>query len=270
MFRATGSLRGAAVGPTPGRADERLLRVAARALHRAAFARALDGLVLDRPTRPATPSSMAPLLHGELGAHPHVVDLAVDAALRVAAFEQLTHGWTVAALHAFARPRLDEQTVRYLVDVLGLTAQWSAASAWFPELEDVGGRIWWTVGAPHAAQWAQRHDVDRPRLLQTAVELLALLIALPCTLDARPETPAAPTFDPGLLVRNDRAVSRIDALFAKAARSVFPEEAAAYAAKAQDLLVRHAGRPAAAVTAAATVTRARRPLPYRPAELRSA
>jgi hypothetical protein len=59
-------------------------------------------------------------------------------------------------------------------------------------------------------------------------------------------------------------VSRIDALFAKAARSVFPEEAAAYAAKAQDLLVRHAHRPVAAVT------RARRPLPHRPAELRSA
>jgi Protein of unknown function (DUF2786) len=243
--------------PAPTRPDVRLLRAASRALYRAAFSRALDGIVLDRPTLARTQAALAPLLRGELGARPYVVDLAVDAALREAAFDQLTHGWTVTELRDVARPRLDAQALRYLVDVLGATAQWCAASEWFPELEDIGGGIWWTVGEPHARQWAQRHAVQPARMLEIAVDVLGLLIALPGTGDARPETPAAPELRAGHVVQESRVVARIDALYAKAARSVFPEEAAAYAAKAQDLLVRHAG------LSAQLLTPGRRPRPGR-------
>ena len=256
---------GVAVRPDRAQPDLRLLRSAGRALHRAAFSRALDGLVLDRPTPPGAPGTTAPLRRGEFGAHPQLVDLAIDAALREAAFTQLTHGWTVTELRGFARPRVDAQTLRYLVDVLGLTAQWCAASEWFPELDDIGGGIWWTVGEPHVRQWAQRHGVDRTRMLGIAVEVLALLISVPCTLDARPETPDAPDLGAGMTVHEGRLVSRIDALFAKAARSVFPEEAAAYAAKAQDLLVRHSRWTVDLLTAPV-----RRPRPGPPRALRSA
>ena len=265
MFSALGGA--VAVRPARTQPDVRLLRSASRAVHRAAFSRALDGLVLDRPTPPGRPSTTAPLLRGELDAHPHLVDLALDAALREAAFEQLTHGWGVTELRDVARPRIDAPALRYLVDVLGVTAQWCAASEWFPELNDVGATLWWTIGEPHAPQWARRHDVDRSRMIGIAVEVLALLISLPCTIEARPETPAAPDLGAGLLVHGTRLVTRIDALFAKAARSVFPEEAAAYAAKAQDLIVRNA-RWSVDLPA-----RARRPRPVRampPAALRSA
>ena len=249
--------------PAPARRpDLRILRAASRALDRAAFARALDGLVLDRPTSARTPATVAPLLRGELGAHPHVVDLALDAALREAAFVPLTHGWAVDELRDFARPRLDPQALRYLVDVLGATAQWCAAGEWFAELAGIGGDIWWTVGEPHARQWADRHAVRPARMLEIAVDVLALLISLPCTAEPRPETPEAPDLGAGRLVHDGRTVARIDALFAKAARSVFPDEVAAYAAKAQDLLVRYASAAAPGAT--------RRPRPGPLAALRSA
>ncbi len=256
------ALRGGATS-APTQPDVRMLRAATRALHRAALSRALDGIVLDRPTSPRTPAAIAPLLRGELGARPHVTDLALDAALREAAFVPLTHGWAVDELRDFARPRLDAQALRYLVDVLGATAQWCAASEWFAELAGLGAGIWWTVGEPHSRQWAQRHAVRPARLLEIAVDVLALLVSLPCTVEARPETPAAPDLGAGQLVHDPRVVARIDALFAKAARSAFPDEADAYAAKAQDLLVRHSSWSVRLGTA-------RRPRPGPLAALRSA
>ena len=167
----------------------------------------------------------------------------MDHAAREAAHRVLSHGWRAAELLDFARPRVDTPTFDYLADVLGLAAQWSAAAGWLAELDALGRRQWWTSGDPHAAQWALRHRINRLRQLDVAVDVLALLAYVPRTEAAQPGTPAHCGAAAGVLVLESRIVSRIDALFARAAGSSFRPEADACAAKAQELLLRYA-RPA--------------------------
>ncbi|MBE7188975.1 DUF2786 domain-containing protein [Jatrophihabitans endophyticus] len=231
--------------PRPG------LTAALTALETAAFARAADGLIHDRATAPRDPARYAVLLRC-----PRLTaDLALDHAAREAAHRALCHGWQVADLLAFARPRLDDLGFDYLADVLGLAAQWSAAPAWLTELDALGRRQWWTSGDPHATQWAERHGVDRAQLLEAGVDALALLTHLPHTAAALPDTPAASGAAAGVLVRESRVVARIDSLLARAVGTTFRHEAEACAAKAQELLLRYA-RPAepAAPAAPAPIT----------------
>lgn len=222
------------VTPRRGRPRPGLAAVLAT-LADAALGRADDGLILDRGTRPADPNRLTRLL-----ACPQLtVDLAMDHALREAAHLALCHGWRAGDLLGFAQPRVDELTLDYLADVLGLAAQWSAAAGWLAELDTLGRRQWWTSGDPHAAQWSQRHGVGRRRQVDIGVDVLALLSHLPRTVAAQPETPEASGAAPGVLVRESRIAAKIDALFARAVGTPFAHEAEACAVKAQELLLRY-------------------------------
>lgn len=205
-------------------------------MNAAAYARAADGLVLDRATAPADPGRLAPLAP----CSSLTIDLALDHAVREAAHLALCHGWQARDLLAFADSRLDVLTRSYLADVLGLTAQWCAAAGWLTDLERLGHRAWWSAGQAHATQWARRHRLEQTQAVTIAVDVVALLTHLPRTAAAQPETPAASGASAGVLVRELRIVNKIDALFARAVATTFGDEAQACAAKGQELLLRYA------------------------------
>lgn len=209
---------------------------ATRLLRTAALARAVD--------EPDCADRIVPLLHGRFALRPHTVDLAVDAAVRDAAHELLTHGWTPAEMHAFARKRLDALALTYLVDALAGTAQWTVAAPWLAELRELPAVIWWSSAQPQIRQWSARHGCGRVETLRVVVDVLALLAYLPRTDAPQPGMPDPLELPPGAAVEDERVAGRIDALLARAGRTEFDEEAQACAAKAQDLLLRHATAPA--------------------------
>jgi hypothetical protein len=222
----------AAPGPVPGD----LSTDAARRLRAAALARAVGAT--DHADR------LGPLLTGRLARQPQAVDRAVDATVGEAAHDLLTRGWRPAEVVRFAATRLDPAARSFLLDALAGTARWTAGAPWLAELRSVGARVWWSSARPHVTQWAERHGAGRPETLRAAVAALAVLAYVPRT-DARvPGMPEPVATAPGTVVGDEKVAGRVDALLARATGTEFPEEAAACAAKAQDLLLRHAGAPA--------------------------
>jgi hypothetical protein len=208
---------------------------ATRLLRTAALARAVD--------EPDCADRIVPLLHGRFALRPHTVDLAVDAAVREAAHELLTHGWTPAQLHAFAAKRLDPLAVTYLVDALAGTAQWTVAAPWLTQLRELSAAIWWSSAQPHVRQWSARHGRGRAETLRVVVDVLALLAYVPRTDGPQPGMPAPLALPADAVVEDERVAGRIDALLARAGRTEYAAEAQACAARAQDLLLRHATAP---------------------------
>jgi Protein of unknown function (DUF2786) len=208
---------------------------AASLLRTAALARAVD--------EPDCADRIVPLLHGRFALRPHTVDLAVDATVRDAAHELLTHGWTPAEMHAFAAKRLDPVALTFLVDALAGTAKWTVGAPWLAQLRTLSAVIWWSSAEPHVRQWSARHDRGRAETLRVVVDVLALLAYVPRTDAPQPGMPAAVDLPPDAVVDDERLAGRIDALLTRAGRTDFAEEARACAAKAQELLLRYAARP---------------------------
>ena len=250
-----GHSRNRSVGPGGGRAPRTILGVqtdelrpgpkpagsatfveAARLLRTAALARAID--------EPDCADRIVPLLQGRFAVRSHTVDVAADAAIREAAHEVLTHGWRPTEVHTFAARRLDPVALGFLVDALASTAQWTVAPPWLGELNALSARVWWTAGHPHITQWSARHGRRRAETLRVAVDVLAVLSYLPRTDRPQPGMPPRIELAPEARIDDDRIAGRIDALLARATGSDHPGEAAACAAKAQDLMVRYATTPA--------------------------
>ncbi|WP_103350142.1 DUF2786 domain-containing protein [Amycolatopsis sp. CA-128772] len=125
-------------------------------------------------------------------------------------------GWPPEDLRQAASRRVDEFAGSYVLDALA----------------EADGVRWWTGAEPHLAQWAAKHILTPAEAVTAVVEALGLLLTLPVT--AAQPRPAAPH---GV---DDKKLSRVRALLAKAESTSFPEEAEALSAKAQELMTRHA------------------------------
>ena len=203
-------------------------------LHAAALARAVD--------EPDAADRIVPLLTGRFALRPHTVDRAIDAAVRAAAHDLLARGWRPAEVVAFAAKRLDPLAAGYLRDALAGTA--AGAPPWLAELREVAAGAWWSSARPHVEQWSARHERGRPATLRVVVDVLALLAYLPRTDAPLPGMPERPAVPGDTLVEDERLAGRIDALLARSVDTEYAEEAAACAAKAEELLLRHAAVPA--------------------------
>jgi hypothetical protein len=136
-------------------------------------------------------------------------------------------GWLPEDLHEATRRRVDEFARSFVLDAL-------AAHAEEPDrLGEVGARRWWTESEPHLTQWAAKHILTPAEALTSVIEALGFLMTLPNLSSPGTATPARHTVD-------EKKLSRVRALLAKAESSSFPEEAEALSAKAQELMTRHA------------------------------
>jgi len=154
-------------------------------------------------------------------------------------------GWLPEDLHQVIRRRRDGMTAGYLVDQLAVYVQQFAPATvhpvWHDQLEQLEAVAWWSPGKPHLGQWMAKHLLPLSDALVKVVEMLAtlmtlypvgLIAALPGTVRNQKATAHHGV--------NEKMLSRVRALLAKAESSSFPEEAEALSAKAQELMTRHA------------------------------
>jgi Protein of unknown function (DUF2786) len=155
-------------------------------------------------------------------------------------------GWLPEDLHQAARRRLDEFAGSYLLDTLAAYAgQFTAVHpAWREQLDAAGAVRWWTEAEPHLPQWAAKHILTPSEAVAAVIEAFGLLKTLPALTVVLP-APGTPLERPVRHSADEKRVdekklSRVRALLAKAESSSFPEEAEALSAKAQELMTRHA------------------------------
>ena len=154
-------------------------------------------------------------------------------------------GWLPYDLYRTARRREGGAVVAYLVDAIAAEGRQYAASRvherWHDQLLQIDAVLWWEPGRPHLAQWAHKHGADVAGALRTAIEVLALLRSLPVLPRTLP-LPGTAVRGRGVSQRgvDQKVLTRVRALLAKAESTGFAEEAEALSAKAQALMARHA------------------------------
>ncbi|MBE8520945.1 DUF2786 domain-containing protein [Amycolatopsis sp. H6(2020)] len=150
-------------------------------------------------------------------------------------------GWLPEDLHQAARRRLDEFAGSYLLDTLATYAGQFAAvhPDWQAQLDAAGAVRWWTETEPHLPQWAAKHILTPSEAVAAVIDALGLLRILPRLTVVLP-APGTPLERPVRHHVDEKKLSRVRALLAKAESSSFPEEAEALSAKAQELMTRHA------------------------------
>ncbi|MDS0137995.1 MULTISPECIES: DUF2786 domain-containing protein [unclassified Amycolatopsis] len=147
-------------------------------------------------------------------------------------------GWLPEDLRQVARRRLDEFAGSYLLDALAAYAgQFPAVHPdWLAQLDAVR---WWNETEPHLPQWAAKHILTPSEAVAAVIDAVGLLKTLPPVTVVLP-APGTPLPRPARHPVDDKKLSRVRALLAKAESSSFPEEAEALSAKAQELMTRHA------------------------------
>ncbi|MGH3669860.1 MAG: DUF2786 domain-containing protein, partial [Pseudonocardiaceae bacterium] len=183
------------------------------------------------------------IVAGRCGDQPDIVTAALRCAVLPLVSAAWERGWSPEDVHQMGRRRLDAAGVGYLIDAIAEEsrqhAQASVPQRWRDELRQVGAHVWWQPEQGHLQQWAQRHGAGLASTLTTAIEVLAMLLALPVLPRIVPPpgtAPAAATPRPGV---DQKILSRVRALLAKAESTTFPEEAEALSAKAQELMSRY-------------------------------
>lgn len=199
-----------------------------------------------REPRPAEWASCAAQLTAELaGTHRHA--LASGAALATSRIlpQIWNGGWLPADLWEIARRETDELACSLLVDVIAAdTARHAAATVherWAAQLGQLEAEVWWQRDRPHLLQWPERVGIGIEQALHTVIALLSLLHRLPKLPRILPppgtSTAAVSAAAAGV---DQKVLSRVRALLAKAESTQFPQEAEALSAKAQELMHRHA------------------------------
>jgi Protein of unknown function (DUF2786) len=154
-------------------------------------------------------------------------------------------GWLPTDLWEITRRRADAVTTSLLVDTIAAdTAQHAAQTIherWATQVRQLEADVWWLSDRPHLPQWAQRNRLTIEQALLTTITLLAEFMKLPGLPQILPP--------PGTTTRrataaaagvDQKILSRVRALLAKAESTQYSAEAEALSAKAQEMMNRHA------------------------------
>ncbi|MFI7001080.1 DUF2786 domain-containing protein [Nocardia sp. NPDC050175] len=154
------------------------------------------------------------------------------------------NGWLPDDIHQAARRNLDEYAIGLLTDVIAAYMQPFAAASvdetWRAQLDDLDAVAWWSASAPHLGQWAAKQLLTPVEALTTVVQALALLIRLPRLELIRPLPGTAQPSTAAHHHVDEKILSRVRGLLAKAESTSFPEEAETLSAKAQELMTKYA------------------------------
>ncbi|MFG1798171.1 DUF2786 domain-containing protein [Nocardia sp. NPDC049149] len=154
------------------------------------------------------------------------------------------NGWLPWDVHRAAQRHLDEHAIALLTDIIAAYMQPFAAAAvdetWREQLDQLGAVVWWSKSAPHLGQWATKHLFTPAEALTTVVQTLALLIRLPRLELIRPLPGTARPSTASRHHVDEKVLSRVRGLLAKAESTSFVEEAEALSAKAQELMTKYA------------------------------
>lgn len=174
-----------------------------------------------------------------------VMGIAVDSTVRAAVRTAWTRGWTPLDLYERATRTVRQPAVEYLVDVLAADAaghgRGTVHQRWQAQLARIGAEVWWTTGT-HFDQWMARTGHHRADVLSVVIETLTMLHLLPLLEQILPPPgtatgpqSGAPSGPAGV---EEKVLSRVRGLLAKAESTEFGEEAETLSAKAQELMSR--------------------------------
>ncbi len=193
----------------------------------------------------AAPQECAEALVERFGRQLAVLDAAVLAVAEEMIAGAWSGGWSPDDVYQLAVRHRDPAAVSYLVDALAAEARHYPAARvhprWRDQLGEIGAAVWWEPGRPHLVQWVARHGGGLVDGLRCAIQVLALFGSMPVLPRILPLPGTAGSGDatPGRRV-DQKVLTRVRALLAKAESTGFAEEAEALSAKAQELMTRHA------------------------------
>jgi hypothetical protein len=186
----------------------------------------------------------AALSHGDRSFEPAILSAAADLALRQVIGMLWPTGWLPVDLWQVIRRRLHDPAPSLLTDALAAEiAQYAPPTVherWTAQLAELDATLWWDQSRPHLGQWTQRYGADLEAGLYTVVTLLAELMTLPKLPRILPPPGTATRHDKAATGVDQKILSRVRGLLAKAESTEFPDEAEALSAKAQELMNRHA------------------------------
>jgi hypothetical protein len=185
------------------------------------------------------------LADGYFARDPHTVGTAAGMVLARVVSHMWRGGWLPADLWEITRRRADTVIAGLLVDTIAAdTAQHASQmihERWAAQVRQLDADVWWKRDRPHLPQWAQRNQLTVEQALLATITLLAELVKLPRLPQILPPpgttTHRATAAAAGV---DQKILSRVRALLAKAESTRFPAEAEALSAKAQELMNRHA------------------------------
>lgn len=182
-------------------------------------------------------------LVGEFAAYPRDLDLAADTAMADSIREAWEAGWSPSDLYELARRKLEPSAIAYLAEAILLESQRYPVTAlhprWRADLADISSGVASDARTPQMWRWAALNAVDRDAALTVVLRVLALLATLPAL---EPLLPLPGAWKQTVTTAGEidqKALSRVRALLAKAEGTEFPEEAEALSAKAQELMSRY-------------------------------
>ncbi|MGH9186485.1 MAG: DUF2786 domain-containing protein, partial [Acidimicrobiales bacterium] len=171
------------------------------------------------------------------------VDMEIGRVLLMAVRDAWRGGWQPVDVTRFVGRELRTAHARLAGRAVLVEARSSAGAArhprWQAQLDDLASP---TTDVGVDDRWAvAAAGTDRPAAIRLAIETLSVLVHLPQLpkLGPAPGEPMAGSRSSGSSV-DERILTRVRALLAKAESTTFPDEAASLTAKAQQLMARHA------------------------------
>jgi hypothetical protein len=156
-------------------------------------------------------------------------------------------GWQPADLVRVVSHQLSKRHVSLAGDAIAAQMQHYIPSTidprWTSQLSDLAAQVWWRPGQNHLQAWAEAQTMEWSTVVSCALEVLDLIAGLPDLEKLIPipgsARPTGATAQPQRAAIDERVLSRIRALLAKAESSTFPAEAETFTAGAQALMARH-------------------------------
>ncbi|GAA4399105.1 DUF2786 domain-containing protein [Fodinibacter luteus] len=153
-------------------------------------------------------------------------------------------GWQPADVHRIVGRSLDERAQLVVGDAmahqLGPFAETTIAERWHLQLRDLGATRWWPGHSDPVTARADTAGFGTERAVAAALAVIAVLAGLPALerLDPLPGR-ARSTTDARAQHVEERILSRVRALLAKAESTPYEAEAETFTAGAQALMARH-------------------------------
>ncbi len=156
-------------------------------------------------------------------------------------------GWQPADLVRIVSRQLSKHHVSLTGDAIAAEMQRYSPSSidprWTSQLSDLEAQVWWRPDQNHLQAWGEARHTEWSAVVSCALEVLNLLTGLPPLekLTPIPGTwhPSHTTAQTRTAAIDERVLSRIRALLAKAESSTFAAEAETFTAGAQALMARH-------------------------------
>lgn len=160
-------------------------------------------------------------------------------------------GWQPADLVRVAARELGAGARAAMIDLVAAQLRAYAPGAldevWHDQMADLEARVWWSEDAGYVRELATTRKLDRPKALDLLVRLLELLAGLP-RLEVLTALPGEARSGAGRGAgrraaaggeADEKLLSRVRALLAKAESTTFEAEAETFTAAAQAMMARH-------------------------------